>query len=107
MQSKLNNLQYLSQMKLRSRAQREKKFNKTKSAKSINYLWIVFFVKRFVDTLKMKTLQSKMKKLENLHYNLFDDAALFPKESKNNIYNIKNPIFNRFVKFFFFNVIFL
>lgn len=90
LQSKLENLKFLSHLKLKSRTHRQKSiFNKSKSTKSLNYLWIVFFVKRFIEVLKMKTLESKLKKFEPYHQSIFDDVVFFPNETKKNKLNLK------------------
>ena len=86
-----------------------KKFNLTKmnmlsnkiiGSKPKNYLWIVFFVKKFVEILKSRTVGSKLKKLQSYHQNIFCDLTYFgAEESKLNKYKLNNPFYKLYVYF--------
>lgn len=43
-----------------------------------NYLWIVFFIKKFIEKLKKKTTLSNILKLNPLHYNIISDKSTIP-----------------------------
>lgn len=89
----LERLKFQSGM-IQTRSQRRKSQNK-KMNKGLNYLWIVFFVKKFVDILKMKTVETKLKRMETYHRKILDDATFFKDEiSNNDRYYLNNPIYN-------------
>lgn len=66
-------------------------------SKGVNYLWIVFFVKKFIDILKQKTIETKLRKLETYHQTIFDDFCFFKNETQKNKAHLNNPIYNIYV----------
>lgn len=88
-------------LKLRKQAS-PKHLPKNKDMKCVNYLWIVFFVKKFVDILKFKTVESKLKRLETYHLAIFDDVTFFPNSNETNKAHLNNPIYKYYVYFYFF-----
>lgn len=90
----LERLKYRGSALMRTRNQKRKSQSKTRSNKGQNYLWIVFFVKKFVDILKIKTVESKLKRMDSYHWRVFNDVTYYPEEIANNKYYINNPIYN-------------
>ena len=58
-----------------------KSFKTKKSMKPKNYLWIVFFTKKFVEKLKWKAFYSKLTKLEPYHYSIINDNSTIASNS--------------------------
>ena len=50
---------------------------KTKEIPSNNYLWIVFFVKKFIMILKINVLIKKLAKMKTYHYQMIGDKTHF------------------------------
>lgn len=93
----------LSEKSLKLKKQTSSKhLPKNKDMKCINYLWVVFFVKKFVDILKFKTVESKLKKLESYQQAILDDLVFFPNGIETNKTHLNNPIYKYYVYFFFF-----
>lgn len=60
-----------------------------------NYLWIIFFVKKFISILKANVLLKKLAKMKNYHYNLIGDKTHYNADL-NILYKImhnNNPLF--------------
>lgn len=72
--------------------------NKSKDLKCINYLWVIFFVKKFVEILKMKTVESKLKKFETYHQTVFDDVVFSKNDLNWKKAHLNNPISQFYVK---------
>ena len=68
-----------------------------------NYLWIVFFVKKFIQILKSRTIQTKLKKMQSYQENILCDLTFFGNEdTKRNKSTLNNPIYAIYVIFFFY-----
>lgn len=64
-----------------------------------NYLWIIFFVKKFVNILKANVLIKKLIKLKPYHYELIADNTYF-ESSYTYLYNMirfNNPLFKEVI----------
>ena len=71
---------------------------KNLTAKTKNYLFIVFFVKKFVEILKSKTVETKLKRLLTYHEKIFCDLTFFgSEENKMNKAKLNNPIYRLYV----------
>ena len=74
------------------------KTNKMKNRKSYffqstkcNYLWVIFWVKKFVEILKTQITKKKLNMLQDFHWNLLNDKSNFPIElRKDKYYKIPN-----------------
>ena len=70
-----------------------------KSVKSKNYLWIVFFVKKFIEILKTRTIETKIKRMKTYHENIFGDLAFFQtNEIKKDKERLNNPFYKLYVQ---------
>ena len=70
-----------------------------KSLKNKNYLWIVFFVKKFIEILKTRTIESKIKRMKSYHESVFGDLAFFQtNEIKKDKERLNNPFYKLYVK---------
>lgn len=70
--------------------------------KSKNYLWIVFFVKKFTAILKAKNIATKLKKLGTYHHKIFSDLVFYENEElQAGKATLNNPIYRLYVSFFF------
>lgn len=61
-----------------------------------NYLWIIFFVKKFISILKISVLIKKLAKMKNYHYNIIGDKSYFTPDI-NFFYSMikdNNPLFH-------------
>lgn len=90
----LERLKIRGSLLMRTRDQKRKSQSKTRGNKGLNYLWTVFFVKKFVDILKLKTVESKLKRLDSYHWKVFNDVAYYPEEIQDKKYYINNPIYS-------------
>ena len=64
-----------------------------------NYLWIIFWVKKFADILKTATIINKTRRLNKYHFKLIQDKSHFKSYiPKNTAKVINNPFFNKMVK---------
>lgn len=69
--------------------------------KSKNYLWIVFFVKKFTAILKAKNIATKLKKLGTYHHKIFSDLVFYENEElQAGKATLNNPIYRLYVSFF-------
>lgn len=69
--------------------------------KAKNYLWIVFFVKKFADILKSRALETKLQKLQKYHQNIICDLTFFPNnERKSGKIELNNPFYRLYVDIF-------
>lgn len=93
-ESALERLNMPGNKMLQTRAQRRRSQYKQKASAGLNYLWIVFFVKKFVDILKSKRIESKLKKMDTYHMEIFDDAVFFKDAISNNKAFLNNPVYN-------------
>lgn len=50
----------------------------SKVTKPKNFLWIVFFVKKFVEIIKTYNLNQKLSRLTEYHYQILNDKSFFP-----------------------------
>ena len=71
-----------------------------------NYLWIIFWVKKFIEILKTAIIIRKLKKLKNYHLNLIGDSAYFKYFLINISKRIHYPI-NNVIKLKLFFIFFL
>ena len=77
--------------------------------KSKNYLWIVFFVKKFTAILKAKNIATKLKKFGTYHHKIFSDLVFYENEElqagkvtlNNSIYRLYVSLFLKKVYMFF------
>ena len=67
--------------------------------KTRNYLWIVFWVKKFIEILKSQIEINKLNKLQPHHWNIINDKSYFPPNSihENQAYKINNPFIEKIV----------
>lgn len=56
-----------------------------------NYLWIVFFVKKFIEILKTFNMRQKLKRLKTYHYNVIHDQSFFEEEIKDTSTGVARP----------------
>ena len=70
---------------------RRKSSNMTMN-KSPNYLWIIFFVKKFVDIIKTNVWVKKLKKFSDFHFDILGDASYFIVEPVNHSARLNNPL---------------
>ena len=73
-----------------------------KASKSIpkeqNYLWIVFFVKKFIEILKSRTIKTKLKRMQSYQESILCDLSFFGNEiTKNDKATLNNPIYRIYV----------
>ena len=57
-----------------------------------NYLWIVFFVKKFISVLRSNIWVSKLKKFKEFQYDLINDSSYFVVEPVNKKLLLNNPL---------------
>lgn len=79
---------------------------KSPSIKNKNYLWIIFFIKKFVVILKAKTVETKLKKFQTYHEGIFCDLTYFRNKETNKKIKLNNPLYKLNVNFkniFFYN----
>lgn len=69
-------------------------------AKHQNYLWTVFFVKKFADILKSNVWVQKLKKFKKFHFEVINDASYFTFEPVNQSLLLNNPLFASMVILF-------
>lgn len=71
-----------------------------------NFMWIIFFVIKFVKILKDRTFINKYKKLTNQHFNLINDNAkvsgVTTKIFKRTTTNLNDNFLRKKVKLFFY-----
>lgn len=63
-----------------------------KSRKIQNYLWTIFFIKKFIEKLKKKTLLSKISKLNLFHLSIIKDNSSVPGQTVHYYNNLKENI---------------
>ena len=65
-----------------------------------NYLWIIFWVKKFLEILKSQVVMNKLNKLKKIHWDLINDNSYFPFEmnQENNANKVNNFRLNQMVK---------
>lgn len=68
--------------------------------KTKNYLWIVFFVKKFTAILKAKNIATKLKRLGTYHHKIFSDLVFYENEElQTGKVTLNNPIYRLYVSF--------
>lgn len=53
------------------------KFSERSNVRSRNFLWIVFFVKKFIEILKSYNIHQKLMRLTDYHFELINDKAFY------------------------------
>ena len=66
--------------------------------RNANFLWVIFWVKKFIEILKSEMVINKLKKLKQFHWEIIDDKSYFPHIlMENKAKKVNNPLFEKMV----------